>query len=105
MTSFRRRVYNAQKGDISGFAKACYKIVRKIPKGKVLAYKEIAKRIKNPRAWRAVGNALNKNRDSKIPCHRVIRSNGEVGGYRKGVKNKITLLKKEGLTIKEGKVI
>lgn len=65
----------------------------------------IAKLAGKPRAWRAVGNILNKNRDSKIPCHRVIRANGKVGGYQKGNKNKINLLKKEGLKIKRGKVI
>lgn len=81
------------------------KIVKKIPKGKVLTYKMVALLAGQPRAWRAVGNILNKNKDPKIPCHRVIRANGKVGGYRKGIKNKITLLKKEGLKIKREKII
>lgn len=70
-------------------------IVKKIPKGKVLSYKEVAKKAGFPYAWRAVGNVLNKNKNPKIPCHRVIRSDGRVGGYNKGERKKIILLKKE----------
>jgi len=79
-----------------------YEIVKKIPKGKVLNYKQVAQLTGSPRAWRAVGNILNKNPDPKtIPCHRVIRSDGKIGGYKNGVKKKIALLKKEGLKIKK----
>ena len=79
-----------------------YEIVKKIPKGKVLNYKQVAQLTGFPRAWRAVGNILNKNPDPKtIPCHRVIRSDGKIGGYKNGVKKKIALLKKEGLKIKK----
>lgn len=70
-------------------------IVAKIPKGKVLTYKEVAKRVGRPKAYRAVGNILSKNYNSQIPCHRVIRSDGKIGGYNRGVKNKIRLLKNE----------
>jgi methylated-DNA-[protein]-cysteine S-methyltransferase len=78
---------------------------RKIPKGKVSTYKEIAKFMKNPNSSRAVGNALNKNPDTKFtPCHRVVKSNGEVGGYAKGTKKKILILKKEGVEIINGKI-
>jgi len=75
------------------------KIVKKIPEGEVLTYKEVAKKAGRPQAWRAVGNILNKSagRQTKIPCHRVIRSDRKVGGYRYGSKRKITLLKKEGI--------
>lgn len=83
------------------FQEKVYQAVRKIPKGKVATYKEIAKKAGCPRAWRAVGNILNKNRDLKVPCHRVIRSNGKVGDYRKGLKKKIKLLKKEGVKIQK----
>jgi O-6-methylguanine DNA methyltransferase len=76
-----------------------YKIVKKIPKGQVLSYKEVAKRAGHPRAWRAVGNILNKNRDPKIPCYRVIRSDGQIGGYRKGIKKKIKILKSEHIKL------
>jgi len=85
-------------------SKVC-RVVKKIPQGKVLTYRKVAEKAGFPRAWRAVGNVLNKNRDPKIPCHRVIKSNGKVGGYNLGIKNKITLLKKEGLKVKKGKVI
>ena len=87
------------------FQKRVYEVVKEIPPGKVLTYGEVAKKIGYPKAWRAVGNVLNKNPDpKKIPCHRVIRSNGEMGGYKSDQRRKIALLKKEGLTIKNGKV-
>ena len=86
------------------FQKRVYKIVKKIPQGKVLTYKELAKLAGSPRAWRAVGNILNKNRDPKTPCHRIVRSDGQVGGYNSGTKKKIVLLKKEGIIIYHGKV-
>lgn len=80
----------------SSFQKKVYNIVRKIPKGKVLTYKEVAKLAGSPGASRAVGNVLNKNYDKSIPCHRVIRSDGKTGGYNRGGRNKIRLLKDEG---------
>lgn len=78
------------------FEKKVYVIVKKIPRGKVLTYKQLAVKLGNPGLARAVGNALNKNRDSEVPCHRVIRSDGKLGGYRDGIKKKTLLLKKEG---------
>jgi len=78
------------------FRQRVYKIVKKIPRGKVLTYKKVAKLADNHKAFRAVGNILNKNYDPKIPCHRVIRSDGKTGGYNKGVNKKAELLKKEG---------
>jgi len=65
-----------------------------------LTYKQVAERAGHPKSWRAVGNILNKNRNPKIPCHRVIRSDGKIGDYNRGSKNKIALLKKEGTVIK-----
>ena len=82
------------------FKEKVYEIVKKIPKGEVLSYKQVAKLASSPRAWRAVGNILNKNKNPRIPCHRVIKSDGKVGGYRYGTKRKIALLKKEGVIIK-----
>jgi len=70
-------------------------IVARIPRGKVLSYKEVAILAGNPKSYRAVGNILNKNYDPKIPCHRVIRSDGRPGGYNRGSNNKIRLLEKE----------
>jgi len=79
-----------------GFKEEVIKIVKKIPRGKVLTYKEVAERAGRPKAWRAVGNILAKNKNPNIPCHRVIRSNGKIGGYNRGVKKKRELLKNEG---------
>lgn len=77
------------------FKERVLEVVKKIPRGKVLTYKEVAKKAGSPKASRAVGNILHNNHDPQIPCHRVIRSDGKVGGYNRGVKNKIKLLKKE----------
>lgn len=88
------------------FSEQVFEIVRKIPRGEFLTYKEVAKLAGRPRACRAVGNILNKNPDLKtIPCHRVIRSDGKIGGYRYGTKRKIALLKKEEIiTNSNGKI-
>ncbi|MFQ6049867.1 MAG: MGMT family protein [Candidatus Paceibacterales bacterium] len=80
---------------MSEFQRKIYLIVKKIPKGRTMTYKEVAESAGFPKAWRAVGNILNKNRNLDVPCHRVIRSDGKIGGYRNGVKKKIALLKKE----------
>jgi len=88
------------KRRITSFQKKVYEIVKKIPKGKTLTYKKIAKISGYPKAWRAVGNVLNKNQNPKVPCHRVIRSNGKIGGFNRGAKKKIALLEKEGALIK-----
>ncbi|TSC90297.1 MAG: methylated-DNA-[protein]-cysteine S-methyltransferase [Parcubacteria group bacterium Gr01-1014_2] len=77
------------------FQEKVYKVVRKIPKGEVLTYKEVAQLIGSPMAYRAVGNALNQNPFKNVPCHRVIRSDGKIGGYAKGTDQKIKILKKE----------
>jgi methylated-DNA-[protein]-cysteine S-methyltransferase len=83
----------------SPFQQRVYKAIMKIPAGKVMTYGQVAKMIGSPGAARAVGTALSKNQDVPIiPCHRVIASNGKMGGYsgRGGVSGKIKLLKKEG---------
>ena len=77
------------------FQEKVLQIVKKIPKGKTLTYKKVAELSGRPRAWRAVGNILNKNKNLKIPCHRVIRSNGKIGGFNQGIKKKTALLEKE----------
>lgn len=82
-----------------------YKLVKKIPKGKITTYKEIGEKL-NTKAYRLIGQILSKNKNKKIPCHRVINSNGSIGGYL-GIKNnpeKIKILKKEGLKIKKNKI-
>ena len=76
--------------------------LKKIPKGKVKTYKQVAIAINNPKSARAVANACAKNPNApKIPCHRVIRSDGSVGGYsgRGGIKKKLRLLRSEKVGI------
>ena len=76
--------------------------LKKIPRGKVKTYSEVAKSIGKPLAVRAVANAIGKNPLApQIPCHRVIRSDGSLGGYsgKGGIKTKRSLLKKEGITL------
>jgi len=70
-----------------------------------MSYKEVAFLIGSPMAWRAVGNILNTNKNPKIPCHRVIKSDGKVGGYRYGIKKKTALLKKEGMVVKKRRIV
>ena len=89
----------------SEFKEKVYKVVKNIPPGKVLTYKKVAKLVQRPKAWRAVGNILAKNKNPNIPCHRVIRSNGKVGDYNREKNKKIALLKREGIKIKKEKVI
>ena len=86
-TDFQIKVWNA---------------ISKIPKGKVKTYKELARSIRKPKASRAVANACGKNPfPIKIPCHRVIRSDGRLGGYsgKGGIKSKRKLLRSEGVYI------
>lgn len=71
-------------------------VVKKIPSGKVLSYKEVARRAGKPLASRAVGNIMKANIDKSVPCHRVIRSDGKVGGYNGLQGQKQYLLKQEG---------
>ena len=79
---------------LSAFEKKVYGAVLKIPLGEVRPYKWVAQFIGRPRSYRAVGNALNKNPYSGIvPCHRVIRLDGSIGGYSRGVSLKKRLLK------------
>ena len=86
---------------MKSFKEKVYAIVAKIPRGKTMSYKEVARRAGSPNAYRAVGNIMNKNPDTKkVPCHRVVPSsfstNGDPGGYAHGKAAKIALLKKEG---------
>lgn len=72
-------------------------IVRKIPKGKTLTYKQVAERAGNPGAARAVGTVMRQNYRPDVPCHRVVRSDGKIGDYNRGGQaRKIELLKEEG---------
>ncbi len=72
-------------------------VVRKIPKGNMMTYKQVAIRAGNPGAARAVGTFMKNNYDETVPCHRVIRSDGGIGDYNRGGRAaKIHLLLKEG---------
>ena len=84
MTKFEQKIYN---------------VVKSIPRGQTFTYTQVAKLTGNSRAARAVGNALNKNHDPNAPCHRVIRSDGELGGYNRGSRLKLKLLRKEGVKV------
>lgn len=89
-TPFQRKVLLAEYG---------------IPRGKISTYKRIAKHIGNPKASRAVGNALGSNPfPLVIPCHRAIRSDGTLGGYLGGIEMKKELLTMEGVPVLDGKV-
>ena len=84
------------------FQQRVWSYLRKIPRGSVKTYSQVAKGIGKPLAVRAVANAVGKNPYApKIPCHRVIRSDGSLGGYsgKGGVKKKRFLLKKEGVRL------
>jgi len=86
------------------FRDKVFAVLKTIPKGSVLTYKEVATRAGNPNASRAVGRIIGTNYDPAIPCHRVIRSDGGMGGYNRGVAKKIALLKKEGVKISHNRV-
>lgn len=86
---------SSRKPTIS-FQQKVYEAVRKIPKGKAMTYKTIAELAGRPLAFRAVGNILSRNYDPNIPCHRVIRADGKIGGYNRGASKKKALLEREG---------
>jgi O-6-methylguanine DNA methyltransferase len=79
------------------FTQKVYDVVAKIPRGKTMTYQEVARRAGSPYAARAVGNIMHNNPDTKkVPCHRVVRSDGTIGGYARGTNIKIKILKREG---------
>lgn len=81
------------------FSERVFSVVRAIPKGHMFSYKEVAQKAGSPRAYRAVGNILNKNFNPKIPCHRVVRSDGSIGGYNRGCTEKRKILRMEFETL------
>lgn len=86
-------------------AKKVYELTKKIPQGRVTSYGEIAEALGGKKYSRAVGRILNKNFSPEVPCHRVVRADGKVGGFNKGKEKKIKMLKKEGLEFKEDKIV
>ncbi|HID45607.1 MAG TPA: MGMT family protein [Chromatiaceae bacterium] len=89
---------------ITDFERKVYAACSKIRKGRVSTYVEIARAIGNPNASRAVGNALNKNPFRKVPCHRVVCSDGRIGGFAHGPKRKRIILEKEGVGTEKGRI-
>ena len=83
-----------------------YEKLLQVPKGKVTTYSELAKAVGLKNGQRAIGRIMNKNPFPVIvPCHRVILSNGKIGGYAWGEKIKTNMLSKEGIKIKNGKIL
>lgn len=83
-----------------------YSFLQKIPKGKVVTYKQLAIEIGLPKAYRAVGTTLGKNEEPvKIPCYKVVKSDGNIGRYNLGAKKKEEFLKRDGVEIKNGRVV
>lgn len=83
----------------SQFAEKIYQVIRLIPKGQVMSYKQVAEEAGYPKAYRAVGTVLSKNHDPSIPCHRVIRSDGKVGQYNRGSERKKAILRHENVDL------
>ena len=81
------------------FANKVRAIVKKIPKGKTMTYKQVATKAGNPRAARAVGAIMRTNYDDSIQCHLVVRSDGGMGGYNRGGSlRKKEILRQEAFT-------
>ena len=94
-----RPQHSFSKGKVfdTPFAKKVYAVVAKIPKRKVLTYGQVAKKAGKPGAARAVGMFMSNNYNTKIPCHRVVRSDGKIGNYnRGGSERKAEILREEG---------
>jgi O-6-methylguanine DNA methyltransferase len=91
----------------TAFQKEVWRAIAKIPEGRVTTYGQIAKYL-GTKAVQAVGTAVGKNPYApKIPCHRVVPANGKIGNYsgEGGVEKKIALLQKEGIEVKDGKIV
>lgn len=86
------------------FNEQCYAALKKVPRGKVTTYAALAAYL-GSRACRAVGNAMHRNPNAPIvPCHRVVRSDGSIGGYAGGPDKKERMLRREGVPVRDGRV-
>ncbi len=91
--------------DLTNFTGSVLLMVEKIPYGRISTYKAIAGALGDVQFARAVGNALNKNPEPvKIPCHRVVCSDGLIGGYSQGISEKIKILTSEGIVVVDGRI-
>ena len=94
---------------MSGFNEKCYELLKKVPEGRVTTYKKLALAL-NTKAYQAVGSAMKNNPHApQVPCHRVVSSNGSIGGFAgqtsgKKIQEKILLLKKEGIEFNKNKI-
>lgn len=87
----------------SKFSERCYNVLRRVPPGRVTSYAEIAKAI-GTKAYRAVGQAMHRNPYAPtVPCHRVVRSDGSIGGYAWG-SDQFALLESEGVIVRDGTI-
>jgi methylated-DNA-[protein]-cysteine S-methyltransferase len=94
------------ESDLTKFEEKVLNNLKLVPCGAVTTYGELARASGCPKGGRAIGNALNKNPWApKVPCHRVVKFNGVVGGYAGGAKMKCELLRKEGILIENGKIL
>lgn len=94
------------RSQITPFCQAVYKATSLVLYGRVTTYAAIARFLGKPRSARAVGNALHINPFApKVPCHRVVKSDGTVGGFADGAKKKIALLRREGVICLNGRVL
>lgn len=78
------------------FKERVLEVVKDIPCGKTLSYKEVAEKAGSPRAYRKVGSIMKENYDDTVPCHRVIKSDGSLGEYNRGAEAKLRRLREEG---------
>lgn len=89
----------------ASFNQKIYSLLKKVPKGKVTTYKILAEAA-GTRAYRAVGSAMRCNPDSpRVPCHRVVDSKGHLHGFAQGLKKKAEMLEKEGVKIKNNRIV
>lgn len=95
LMKFRSRRMSNDEALMTNFKKRVLQVVKNIPVGETLTYAEVAEKSGRPGAARAVGNIMSRNFDPDIPCHRVIRSDGKLGHYNRGVDKKEKLLKAE----------
>jgi O-6-methylguanine DNA methyltransferase len=79
-------------------------VVRRIPRGRVATYGDVAAAAGRPLAHRAVGNIMRETRDTSVPCHRVIAAGGKLGGYGRDLYAKRALLLQEGVTVSGSRV-
>ncbi len=101
----KKKAQSSAKKSASEFNQKCYDILKKVPPGSVTTYGDLARKM-GTKAFRAVGRAMNKNPFAPVvPCHRVVTSDGRIGGYAFGVEKKIKILQKEGVQVRNGKIV